>query len=246
MTPLRLWPLLLALPASLHAAALPAPIAALEQQGYEILGSFPGPAGMTGYAALYLGRPQTLYLTPDGRQAIVGAMTDARGEKWNPAVVDKQFGDAIWQQLAASAWVGDGDAAAPRVAYVFTDANCGYCRQFWQAARPWVAAGKAQLRHVLVAVIAPDSRGKAAALLADPDPAAALQRHEAAPPQAGVRPLAVVPPAVDKQLAGNQQLMERLGVFATPAIYYRDDQGVLQKAQGMPSAAALARILGER
>ena len=78
LAPLALW-----LSLNAHAAApqaWPAPIQALEAQGYEVLSSFPGPAGLTGYAALYLGRPQTLYLTPDGLQAIVGNITDAHGE----------------------------------------------------------------------------------------------------------------------------------------------------------------------
>ncbi|VEB43329.1 disulfide isomerase/thiol-disulfide oxidase [Chromobacterium violaceum] len=40
--------------------------------------------------------------------------------------------------------------------------------------------------------------------------------------------------------------MERLGAFATPAIYYRAADGSLQKAQGAPGAAALPKILGPR
>lgn len=241
LAPLALW-----LGLNAHAAApqaWPAPIQALEAQGYEVLSSFPGPAGLTGYAALYLGRPQTLYLTPDGLQAIVGNITDAHGEKWQPELLDRQFGAALWRQLEASHWIADGKADAARVVYTFTDPNCPYCRQFWRDARPWVNAGQVQLRHIPVGLLAADSPAKAAALLAAPDPAAALARHESGTP---VQPLAKPPAAVSAKLAANQQLMERLGVFATPASFYRDAQGRLQKVQGVPTAATLQRLLGPR
>ncbi len=44
----------------------------------------------------------------------------------------------MWAKLEASAWVRDGKADAPRVVYTFSDANCPYCHNFWEAARPWV------------------------------------------------------------------------------------------------------------
>ena len=80
----------------------------------------------------------------------------------------------------AQHWIADGRDDAPRKVYVFMDANCKYCTKFWSDARPWVNAGKVQLRHVMVAVIAPTSPGKAATLLADPDPAKRLSAFEQA------------------------------------------------------------------
>jgi thiol:disulfide interchange protein DsbG len=41
---------------------------------------------------------------------------------------------------------------------------------FWEQARPWVKAGKVQLRHIMVGIIREDSPGKSAALLAAKDP----------------------------------------------------------------------------
>ncbi|MBN3006225.1 thiol:disulfide interchange protein DsbG [Chromobacterium alkanivorans] len=242
-------PLLLALSLPVHALAAPArpaPIQALERQGYQILDSFPGPGGLTGYAALYLGRPQTLYLTPDRKQAIVGQLSDANGEPWNAPLLNKQFSQVMWRQLEASHWVADGDARAPRVVYAFTDPNCPFCNRFWQDARPWVQAGKVQIRHILVGVIKADSPGKAAAILAAVDPAATLNRHERQHASGGVAPLAKPPAAVSAKLAANHQLMERFGVFATPVIFYPDPKGDLQKIQGAPNAERLLRILGPR
>ena len=64
---------------------------------------------------------------------------------------------------STATWIADGRDDAPRKVYVFMDANCKYCTKFWSDARPWVDSGKVQLRHVMVAVIAPTSAGKAAA-----------------------------------------------------------------------------------
>ncbi|KMN76202.1 dihydroneopterin aldolase [Chromobacterium sp. LK11] len=241
LAPLALWLSLNAFVA--HAQSWPAPIQALEAQGYEILGSFPGPSGLTGYASLYLGRPQAVYLTADGQQAIVGNVTDANGDKWQPEMLDRQFSAALWRQLESSHWIADGKAGAERVVYTFTDPNCPYCQQLWRDARPWVSAGKVQIRHILVGLLAEDSPAKAAAILAAPNPAAALARHEEGD---SVRPLAKPPAAVGAKLAANQQLMERFGVFATPASFYRDARGQLQKVQGVPTAATLQKLLGPR
>lgn len=242
-------PLLLALSLPAHAVAAPAkpaPIQALERQGYQILGRFSAPSGLSGYTALYLGQPQTVYLTQDRKQAIIGQLSDANGEPWNAPQLERQFSQVLWRQLENSHWVADGDARAPRIVYVFTDPNCPYCNRFWNDARPWVQAGKVQIRHILVGVIKADSPGKAAAILADADPAAALNRHERQHASGGVKPLAKPPAETRAKLEANHKLMERFGVFATPVIFYADAKGALQKTQGAPNPELLRRILGPR
>ena len=86
--------------------------------------------------------------------------------------------NAVWGQLEKSHWIADGREGAPRTVYVFTDPNCPYCNKLWADARPWVDAGKLQLRHVMVGILTPTSAGKAAALLGAKDPAAALDAYE--------------------------------------------------------------------
>jgi len=55
-----------------------------------------------------------------------------------------------------------------------------------------------------------------------------------------------VPPRIQAQLDANERLMQQLGSYATPTIFYKDDDGDLQSAQGAPSAQMLATILGPR
>lgn len=228
----------------------PAPIKALEAQGIEVIGTFDAPGGLTGYAGMIEQQPLAIYLTADGKQAIVGPMIDAKGNNLSQEplerLVSKPMTDKAWKQLEKSTWIGDGKATAPRIVYTFTDPNCPYCNKFWNDARPWVTSGKVQLRHVMVAILGPTSPGKAAALLAAKDPQAALTQHEQQHAKGGVKPLSQVSEKIRAQLDANQKLMQQLGSSATPTIFYKDASGNLQKLQGAPSAEMLTKIMGPR
>ena len=227
----------------------PAPIKALEAQGVEVMGTFEAPGGLTGYAGLIRQQPLAIYLTADGKQAIVGTMIDGKGVELSEEplnrLVNKPMTAKTWKQLEASTWIADGAKNAPRVIYTFTDPNCPYCNKFWNDARPWVKAGKVQIRHVMVAILGPTSPGKAAALLSAPDPQAALTQHEQQS-GGGAKPLAQISPKVSAQLDANYKLMQQLGFAATPAILYKDDDGYLKGMKGAPPAEMLSRILGPR
>ena len=117
---------------------------------------------------------------------------------------------------------------------------------FWEQARPWVDAGKVQLRHIMVGIIREDSPAKSAALLAAQNPQQALNDHEKAGKASKLKPMATVPAAIQAKLDANAQLMTELDVAATPAIFYLDEQGNLQQQQGAPSPDKLVKILGPK
>ena len=125
---------------------LPAPVQALADQGLEIHGTFDAPGGLRGYGASVQGQDMAIYLTPDGEHALVGTLMDSEGNDLTEAQLDEHVRAPLeaqtWQLLSESHWIQDGDVDAPRVIYTFTDANCPYCRQFWQEVRPWVEAGE--------------------------------------------------------------------------------------------------------
>lgn len=60
---------LLTLPMLAQAADYPAPIEAMRDRGIEVLEKFDAPSGLTGYTAMYNGRPLALYVTADGEHA---------------------------------------------------------------------------------------------------------------------------------------------------------------------------------
>ena len=179
--------------------------------------------------------------------------------QWTAATQRRNAPPVPWEQLERTRWIADGRADAPRKVYVFLDANCKYCTKFWSDARPWVNAGKVQLRHVMVGVIAPSSTGKAATLLADPDPAGRLAAFEQAHAFGVVRmmaggphqsledpnlaPLAPVPEALARALADNEDVMHGFGLLGTPGIVFRSPDGHVVAKPGL-TPEELPQVLG--
>lgn len=233
-----------------QAENLPKPIQQMQAKGAEIKGSFDAPNGLRGYAAQYQNNALALYLTPDGKHVLVGSLFDEQGKDLSAEPLQKlvyaPMSKALWAKMESAAWIADGKDSAPRKVYLFSDPNCPYCNMFWEQARPWVKSGKVQLRHIMVGIIHEDSPGKSAALLAAKDPAKALHDHEKAGKASTLKALDKVPEAVQQKLAANMALMEEMGLQATPAIFYQDEQGNLQSQQGAPRPELLGKILGKR
>ncbi|ROL84460.1 thiol:disulfide interchange protein DsbG [Pseudomonas chlororaphis] len=234
----------------LHAEELPEAVKKIEAKGAKIVGSFDAPDGLKGYAAQYQNRGMALYLTPDGKHVLLGNLYDADGKDLSAEPLQKlvyaPMAKAVWAKMEKSHWIADGKADAPRVIYLFSDPNCPYCNMFWEQARPWVNAGKVQLRHIMVGIIREDSPGKSAALLAAKDPQQALQDHEKAGKGSSLKPLAKIPAEVQAKLDANMALMDELELSATPAIFYMDDKGELQQQQGAPAPDKLGKIFGPK
>ncbi len=211
-------------------------------------GTFAAPDGLTGYAASYQGSPVAIYLTPNGKHAIVGTMIDGQGTDLSAKPLSRLVANPshqkAWQKLENATWVRDGDPNAPRTIYMFTDANCPYCHKFWQAARPWVKAGKVQIRHVLVGLLKPSSLPKAASILAAKNPSAALARSERTYDDGGIEPMSNVPAGLVRKIGNNTDLMKSLGLFATPTIFYRNAAGHVAVKQGLPQGKEMTAVMG--
>ncbi len=226
----------------------PAPIEAMRDKGVEILDTFDAPGGLSGYAAMYHGRPLAIYLTGDKQHAIIGSLLDAAGSDLTSPVIDEKINrpqsKVVWNKLEKEAhWASEGKAGASKVIYVFTDPNCPYCKRFWNDAQPWVKSGKIELRHIPVGVLGEGSRKKAAYILAAKDPTKAMVDNESGKAPAKEKPIA------DKQAAQldtNLQLMSQVGASGTPAILYLDDTGMLQLHPGAPQGEQLVEIFGSK
>lgn len=229
---------------------LPAPVKALQDKGATIKGSFDAPGGLKGYAAEYQKQGMALYLTPDGKHVLAGNLFNEKGEDLSDAPLQKLVYEPmtkeLWNQMENSAWIADGAKTAPKVIYLFSDANCPYCNLFWEQARPWVKAGKVQLRHIMVGVIREDSAAKAATLLADANPELALQKHEQAGKSSTLKAMDKIPADIQAKLDANMKLMDDMGLSATPSIFYKDANGHLQQQQGAPRPEVLAKMMGPK
>ena len=219
--------------------ALPPPIQALTEHGIKIHSQFSAPSGLTGFGASTQGREMAVYLTPDGEHALIGTLMDRQGNDLTEPQLDEHVRAPLeaqtWALLEDSYWIQDGDPQAPRVIYTFTDPNCPYCLQLWQASRPWVEAGDVQFRHIMVGILADNSPAKAAALLGADDPSASLEAHQ----QGNEITASAQPREIEEQVFANNQLFEGLGLYATPtsAYQYRNEDGVvrIRRVEGTPS-----------
>ena len=187
------------------------------------------------------------------------ASFDAPAARWT-GVAQREGAPVTLEELQQAHWIADGRDDAPRKVYVFLDANCIYCAKFWADARPWVDSGKVQLRYLMVAVIAPTSAGKAATLLADPDPARRLAAFERAHafgvarmlqggPHASMEDANLAPTPLSREMASfletNEGFMNALKLRGTPGIVFRGLDGQLVAIGGIP-ADGLESIFGAR
>lgn len=247
------WTLSLALLTSTSLLAaetkLPAPISALQQQGFELKGEFKGPGDLPGYVMELQGQGTTVFLTPDKQHAIMGNLVDATGKNLSDAQVEKwvyaPMAKEMWQKLEKNHWIAVGKADAPQVVYAFADPYCPYCTQFWQNAQPWLNSGKVQLRILMVGMLRPDSGQKAAAIMMSEDPAKTLAEYENSKGKMALNIPATIKPEITKALEANLALMDELGGSATPSIYYLNKEGRLQQHQGLPDEKTMKTIMGD-
>lgn len=226
----------------------PAPIQALTAKGFTINGEMDAPPGYHGFVAEYRGRPVPLYLMPDGKHVSLGNLFDENGNDltrtpFEAAIGPKLDGDS-WAKLQKSAWVAEGALDPQRVVYVFTDTECPYCHALWQATQKYARQGNVQIRNIIVAVIAPISAGRGAAILDAANPTLSLAQHEQNPKHSPIKPLTRMPKTTATKLASNGALMNSLGIRGTPGIVYRDASGKIKVAQGMQSPSKLKEIFG--
>lgn len=241
-------PLTCCLAACAQAQDYPAPIQALGSKGITIKNTLPAPTGFKGYLADYRGQPMPVYLLPDGKHVVIGELLDEKGNDLTQGAmrtaVTPALDQATWNDLEKATWIAEGSTSPKRIVYVFTDTECPYCHKLWLATQPLLAKGDVQVRHIMVAVIAPNSINRAAAILDSADPKATLHTHETTFGHSTVAPEKVIPAITEKSIGANTQLMSRLGIQGTPTTIYKDSAGKIRMVQGMLPESEMKEIFG--
>lgn len=182
-----------------------------------------------------------------GDYLLVGNLIAPDGKNLNTEYTDQyrpkiDLGKVVEQIKQQAQVVVTGSGKAP-VLYAFADPNCIYCHRLYAAAQPLVAAGKLQVRWIMVAFLKKTSPGRAAAILLADDPAAALQDNEddfdKANEQGGLEPLKTIPADITAQLKTHAKLMTQTGGTGTPTVLYRDKAGNWAALYGAPKDAWL-------
>lgn len=208
------------------------------------------PGGMKSWIGQYQDMGVNLFLTPDGQHVISGYLYDDKGKNLSEGYFTEQIyiplGREMWRTLNKTKALKEGADTAPRKVFVFADPFCPYCKTFWSAAQPWVAAGKVQLNTLMVAFLNPKSGRNATAILNAPDPVSAWREYELSGGKKLPRFDGTTPRETFNLLQHHQQLMDSLGANATPAIYYMNDRNELQQVVGMPDEKQLIEMFGPR
>lgn len=228
-----------------RASSLPPPppaLAALTHAGrVRLLTRFPTALpGLTGYVVRFQGDREVLY-------GLHGYLFS--GELISPQGVDltgvyrRQYAPvndaAVIRRLKrAGHLIAQGPPHAPLL-YGIIDPNCSFCYHFYHMAAPLIAAGRLQVRWVLVGFLEPTSAARAAAILTAASPAAALSldenRFDLAHERGGIAPARRIPAAIAKVLKIHLDAMSDAGGNGTPTILYRSDSGAWLTQVGLPS-----------
>lgn len=137
-----------------------------------------------------------------------------------------------------------GSSMASRVVYVFFDAQCPHCAALWDASRP--LRSQARFVWIPVGLINEKSFAQGAAILGAPDPAAAMDQHEAAlrAQQGGISAMGVADAGRDA-VKRNTDLMNSFGFGGVPTTVSKDPQtGEVKTMEGSMPTATLAKRLG--
>lgn len=219
----------------------------LSKEGYTFVKQIDAPEGLVGWTGYKDEYPSTVFISKDQKHYIVGDLFDASGKNLTEKAIDTHVKsavlDEIWKSLEKSAWIQDGSPKAEKIIYVFNDPNCPYCHTFWKQARPFVDSGKVQLRHIMVGVIRPSSKGQAATILNSSNPADIFKQYNLSEGKNKLVEMKNIPKNISEQLDHNNQLMDKYGFYATPAIVWRNAKGEIQSQQGAPKD--LNKLLAE-
>ncbi|MGC9237869.1 MAG: thioredoxin fold domain-containing protein [Thiomonas sp.] len=153
---------------------------------------------------------------------------------------------ALLTSIGKAHWVQEG--AGPRIVYIFFDPNCPYSHKLYLATRAEVGKSGLALRWIPVGQLEASSPGKAAAILAAPDPLAAFHQNEddwnfGDSPAGGIRPLSQPTAKVAQQLQTNAALMHQAGLQTFPVMLYRDASGRAHLIVGLLPGDTLATVL---
>ncbi|WP_307546539.1 thiol:disulfide interchange protein DsbG [Xanthomonas sacchari] len=222
----------------------------LMASGVKVTHRFDSVSGLRAIVADNGSDKRLFYVTPDGKSLIAGLVFDDTGRNvttddmsragitgdGNTTTVTQLQAQRVWQRIQGLKALKDGSAGAD--IYVFVDPTCQYCHRLMGMVRPYIAAGKLQVRWLPVAILSSRSPGLAEAMYKTSSVAQAIQ-------SVSTNMLKPMPEteAVRLQLAQNLLAMRDTGQTGVPLIVYRVGQRVVIKS-GVPTDAELAALAG--
>lgn len=123
------------------------------------------------------------------------------------------------------------DAPTAPMMYAFFDPDCPHCKQFLKSIdETFIKSGKVQLRMIPIGIISPESKARAAYLLAQANPGDLLMKH--------VRGEQELPVQKNITLDGQQLNLDLFRLWrmdGTPLFVFKDKNGTVMMVRGEPN-----------
>ena len=198
--------------------------------------------GLTGYIVSNKDGTQVVYgehgylfvghvISPKGAD-----LTDDYRGRYGPK---PDFGAVVSKLEGGGHLISEGHTTAPLL-YVFADPNCSFCYRFYKMAEPLVAAGRLQLRWVMVAFLQSSSAAKATAILSARNPLSALHededRFDTVHEAGGIAAAPLQEKVLQSVLQAHASAMDAVGSNGTPTLLYKDERGRWATVVGLPTS----------
>ncbi|MBT9386288.1 thiol:disulfide interchange protein DsbG [Pseudooceanicola sp. CBS1P-1] len=207
----------------------------------KILKAFKAPAGLIGLG-IELGpnKDTILYASADGKYLMQGMIIDSDGQNTTqlasqsvlpqPPSAAENF--ATLDKTKSYVW---GKEDAPKELWILFDPNCIYCHKTYDDLKPAVEAGKVKVHIIQAGFLKQSSLGKAAAIMAAKDPAAALAEDESkfdeAQEEGSIKGDTSDEAAV-AAVKANNAWMQAQGIKGTPYLLYKGKDGKIADVGG--------------
>lgn len=233
------------------AADMPVQIKKAVDGGMKVVKEFDGPSGLKGWVIGKGNHNVMVFTTHDGKTLIEGLLVGSDGanlsEYYAKKYVPKPDYSKEYESLTKAASITTGSTNPKSTIYAFFDPNCIFCHLLWKELKPYEKAGLRTI-WVPVAFLKPSSVGIGAAILEAKNPAAAFERNEEKfvekTETGGIKPLAKPGAKTLNSLKANTMLMAQFGQGGTPLIVWKDKDGKIQTAEGLPKLSSLPAITG--
>ncbi|TAL63606.1 MAG: thiol:disulfide interchange protein DsbG [Burkholderiaceae bacterium] len=224
----------------------------LVDSGSKITRRFTSASGLTAIVADNGKEQRLFYVTPDGKNIILGAVFDAAGHNLTAqdlaSAVGRSSGPSasageaasepdarpLFERATKAQWIAEGSGG--RVVYAIFDPNCMYCHQLHSALRQAVDEGRVQVRWIPVSILAASGSGKIAAIYGASNPSNAIgQAFD------NMLPATALTKPVEQAIARNILLLRDTGFTGVPVLLYREGNQVVMH-KGMPEAQTIASL----
>lgn len=235
-----------------HATAKTGPTPAekrLMASGVRIVTRFDSVSGLRAIVADNGKERRLFYVTPDGKSLIAGLVFDQNGLNVTnldmsragitggnrTTTLTQLEAQEVWKKVQTLRALKDGDRG--HLVYAFFDPQCDFCHLFMSKIRPYITAGRVQMRWLPVTILSETSKGLAEGMYRMPSGTQAIEALENSTLMASPQT-----PDVRLDLAKNLLAMRDTGSTGVPVLVYRVGTRVVVST-GVPSDAEMSVIV---